>query len=160
VDGLVDLVIGKRGRDSIGYRGPRDGARHDCCDVGELSAVGQQCAVRVVPDRGGVTDGGGSRGHHGIGDAGCAHRRHGQADSREDVDVVALGHGNAGVADLHRPERGSGSDERTAFGPVCEALGPGLAAAGRIRQRHDDRPLRVRGDTAHDLFGEGPARGR
>jgi hypothetical protein len=39
-------------------------------------------------------------------------------------------------------------------------LWPGLAAAGRIGQRHDDRPLRVRGDAADDLFGEGAARGR
>jgi len=46
-------------------------------DAGELSAVGQQCPVRVAADYGGVTDGGGSCGHHGVGDAGRAHGGHG-----------------------------------------------------------------------------------
>jgi len=73
VDGLIDLVIGKRGRDGIGYRGLRHGCRHGGRGAGQLSTVRQQGPVRVVPDRGGGTDGGGGRGHHGVGDAGRAH---------------------------------------------------------------------------------------
>jgi hypothetical protein len=72
LDGLVDLVIGECGRDSIVDCGPGDGARHGCCGVGELSTVGKKCPVRVVADRGGVADGGGGRGRHGVGDAASA----------------------------------------------------------------------------------------
>jgi hypothetical protein len=160
VDSLIDLITGQRGRDGIGYRGPGDGSRHGGRGGGELSKVRQQGPVRVVPDGSGGTDGGRRRGHHGVGDAGRAHGGYAQADSREDVDVVALGDGDADRTDPHRRERGAGSDERTAIGPAVQILRAGLAAAGRVGQRHDDRPFGVGDDAAHDLFGEGPARGR
>jgi hypothetical protein len=160
VDGLIDLVIGEHGRDGIGYCGPGDGFRHGGRGVSELSTVRQQGPVRVVPDGGGGTDGGRRRGHHGVGDAGRAHGGYTEAHSGEDVDVVALSDGDADLADPHRRERGAGGHERTAIGPADQILRAGLAAAGRVGQRHDDRPFGVGGDTAHDLFGEGPARGR
>jgi hypothetical protein len=160
VDGLIDLIIGQRGRDGIGYCGPGDGSRHGGRGAGQLSTVRQQGPVRVVPDGGVGTDGDRRRGHHGVGNAGRADGSYAQADSREDVDVVALGDGDAGLADPHRRERGAGGDERTAIGPAGQILRAGLAAAGRVGQRHDDRPFGVGGDAAHDLFGEGPARGR
>jgi hypothetical protein len=79
---MVDLVIGERWRDSISYRGPRDNAGHGCCSAGALSTAGQQCPVRAAADCSGVTDGG-SRGHHGVGDTGCAHGGHCQVDAGE-----------------------------------------------------------------------------
>jgi hypothetical protein len=50
VDGLVDLVIGERGRDAIGDCGLGDGARHDSCGVGELSTSGSSvpCGSRRI----------------------------------------------------------------------------------------------------------------
>jgi hypothetical protein len=132
VDGLIDLIIGQRGRGGIGYCGPGDGSRHGGRGGGQLSTVRQQGPVRVVPDGGGGTDGDRRRGHHSVGNAGRADGGYAQADSGEDVDVVALGDGDADLADPHRRERGAGGDERTAIGPAGQILRAGLAAAGRV----------------------------
>ena len=93
MDGLVDLVIGERGRDGIGYCGSRDGARYDCGGVDELSTVREQGPVRVVPDRGASPTAEAAAVIMASVTAGCAHGRHGEADSGENVDVVALGGG-------------------------------------------------------------------
>ena len=87
-------------------------------------------------------------GDHAVGDPAGAGDRDAEAEAGEDQRVVGLGDAIGALAADDRRERAAGGDQRPAVGPADEVLGQRLALRRRVGQRHDDRPLGVRGHLA------------
>ncbi|MOA44526.1 hypothetical protein D3C78_1668180 [compost metagenome] len=94
------------------------------------------------------------RHQHLIGNARRAGGNHPQANTREDVGIVALSDGVEFVFPDDRVKRAAGSDQRVAFGPGDDVLRRGFDTRRRVRQRHHDRTCAVLVHFTNDFFGE------